>query len=87
MVGASLRKTIEKLISVRRKAKASWVKLTVDQSRCLGCLLCVKIAPNVFLLNRDGKAKAVSESPVEASSTIEAAIHGCPACAIDREGQ
>lgn len=81
-VGVALRKMIEKLLNARRKAKAPRVKLTVNQSRCLGCFLCVKVAPDAFFMNQDGKAQAVSESPLEANIAVEAAIHGCPACAI-----
>ena len=37
-------------------------KVTIDESTCVGCGLCVNACPDVFELNADGMAKVKTNS-------------------------
>jgi len=53
----------------------------VDETKCIGCTLCVSICPKVFEMQANGKSKAVNPNG-EATDAIEKAIMSCPATAI-----
>ena len=55
--------------------------LKVDQDKCIGCGVCVSIAPEVFEIGEDGKAHV--KNPEGASKEkIKEAIESCPTGAI-----
>lgn len=54
----------------------------VDQELCIGCGLCTGIAPDVFAMNADGKAEAVSDTTDTNGESVKQAIEGCPVAAI-----
>jgi ferredoxin len=60
------------------------VKVSVDKSKCIGCTLCVAMAPNVMQMDADGKASAktpeVNWSPADGDF-----VHHCPTYAITAE--
>ena len=65
-----------------RKREKFCKKVTVDQDLCLGCILCIKTAPNVFTLDKNGKACVASEVDERNLDAVQEAICFCPACAI-----
>ena len=54
----------------------------VDQETCIGCGLCVSAAPDVFEMNNEGKAQAVTDTTNENRVSVLEAIDGCPVSAI-----
>ena len=58
------------------------MKITIDESKCIGCGACAAIAPAVFIIDTEtGKAK-VSQQPQKITAEIQAAIDSCPTQAI-----
>ena len=57
----------------------------VDQDLCIGCGLCPSVAPDVFEMNDDGKASAVSDTTDENRDAVKEAIESCPVSAIRDE--
>ncbi len=55
-------------------------KVIVNKDLCIGCGMCVSIAPSCFAFDDDGKAIAVCEGEVPAEA--EDAAANCPAQAI-----
>lgn len=49
---------------------------------CIGCGLCTSIAPDVFAMNADGKAEAVSDTTDVNGESVKQAIERCPVAAI-----
>lgn len=56
-------------------------KPKVNQNTCIGCGICVSIAPHVFQMNDAGKSNVVDESAPGAESAVSA----CPVGAITLE--
>jgi NTE family protein len=60
------------------------VNLSVDKEKCIGCTLCVAMAPKVMMMEADGKAAprfpAVDWSPADGDF-----VHHCPTYAIRAE--
>ncbi|PKK39466.1 Ferredoxin [Clostridiaceae bacterium JG1575] len=56
------------------------MKPVVDKELCVGCGLCASMAPDVFIMEDDGKAGVVVEA-TEDAATQEAA-DSCPVAAI-----
>ena len=54
----------------------------VDKELCIGCGLCTNIAPDVFAMNADGKAEAVSDTTDANAESVKQAVEGCPVAAI-----
>lgn len=54
----------------------------VDHELCIGCGLCTSSAPDVFAMNADGKAEAVSDTTDANGESVKQAIEGCPVAAI-----
>lgn len=60
------------------------MKAHVDQDTCIGCELCPSICSEVFSMNDDGKAQAISDDiPEDNYSDAEDARDSCPVSAID----
>lgn len=57
-------------------------KVRVNKDLCIGCGLCVSMAPASFEFDDDGKAKAIVE---EATDEANDAAGNCPAQAIEVE--
>lgn len=60
------------------------MKASVDQDECIGCGLCPSISPEVFSMNDDDKAEAITgDIPVDNLESSEEARDSCPVSAID----
>ncbi len=61
------------------------IRISVDQEKCIGCTLCVALAPQIMEMNAKGKAFArqpvVNWSPADGDF-----VHHCPTYAINAEG-
>ncbi len=60
------------------------MKVSIDKEACIGCGVCVSIAPDVFEMDDDGKAKVIKEEGFD-ESTVQSAIDQCPTQAIKSE--
>ncbi len=58
----------------------------VDKDTCIGCGLCPSICPEVFEMDDDGKAQAISpDVPEEHEESVKEAAENCPVNAISVE--
>ncbi len=58
----------------------------VDKDTCIGCGLCPSICPDVFSMDDDGKALAISDTvPEELEEDADEAAASCPVEAITIE--
>jgi len=57
------------------------MKVTVDKDKCIGCGLCVSLAPKSFKLGEDGKSQVI-EPVGDDWETIKNAAESCPVGAI-----
>jgi len=57
-------------------------KLVVAKETCIGCGLCVTVAPNTFKLGDDGKAEVVNPTG-DPQEKIQEAVSSCPVNAIN----
>jgi ferredoxin len=55
--------------------------VSVDQSLCSGCGLCVELCPEVFTVDSEGRAIAIKDSCEE--HNLEEIVDQCPAEAIN----
>ena len=60
------------------------MRACVDQGLCIGCGLCVSVAPEVFEMNAGGKAIAVTDTTEANGESVKSAIDGCPVSAISQ---
>ena len=60
------------------------MRACVDQGLCIGCGLCASVAPEVFEMNADGKAIAVTDTTEANGESVTSAIDGCPVSAISQ---
>ena len=59
------------------------MKAHVDKDTCIGCGLCPSICPEVFEMDDDGKAKAISSDvPSGEEDGAQEAADSCPVDAI-----
>jgi len=56
-------------------------KITIDQKRCKGCLLCIKVCPR-NLIKIDAKLNARGVKPVKISAKDNKQCLGCMQCAL-----
>jgi len=65
------------LLKVHRK------RIVVDQEKCIGCGLCISLAPGTFRLNSKGKSEVVEQKGSKPKD-IKDAIDSCPVNAISK---
>ncbi|MDP2874351.1 MAG: ferredoxin [bacterium] len=53
----------------------------VNKSLCIGCGLCVSLAPKTFSLGQDGKSQA-KNPPEDPEEKVKEAVASCPVSAI-----
>jgi NTE family protein len=58
------------------------VEITVDRQKCIGCTLCVSMAPDLMAMDSDQKAYA-TQPVVEWSPADGDFVHHCPTYAIE----
>ena len=62
------------------------MKAHVDKDTCIGCGLCTSICPEVFSMDDDGKAVAISgDVPADNQDAAKEAEERCPVSAITVE--
>lgn len=63
------------------------MNIKVDKNKCIGCGMCMTIAPEAFELGKDGKAQ-VKFMPTgqEPEAKIKEAVDSCPVNAIELTG-
>lgn len=62
------------------------MKAHVDKDTCIGCGLCTSICPEVFSMDDDGKAVAISgDVPTDNQDAAKEAEESCPVSAITVE--
>ncbi|MBR3676249.1 MAG: ferredoxin [Alphaproteobacteria bacterium] len=54
----------------------------VNPDLCIGCGLCVSMAPEVFRLNEQGLSEAYAETPEDELDAVVEAVDSCPVKAI-----
>ena len=63
------------------------MKAIVDKDICIGCSLCVEIAPAVFVMNDDSKAEVkTADVPMAQEEKVKEAASSCPVNAITTKG-
>jgi ferredoxin len=60
------------------------MKAVVDKNLCMGCELCMAIAPDDFKITDEGVAEA-SRDEIENDEEVSEALNSCPVDAITRE--
>ena len=59
------------------------MKAIVDRDACVGCEKCAEICPEVFSMDKEGKACAIpGEVPKNLEASCRDAIEECPVTAI-----
>jgi ferredoxin len=63
------------------------MKIKIDRDLCEGNAVCMKVAPEVFVVDDSDQAKLLIPNPGEdLRAKIEAAVRRCPRQAIALEG-
>lgn len=57
----------------------------VDPDLCIGCGFCAGNAPEVFEIQDEGRAAAITDTTEENFDLVQACIDGCPVAAIRDE--
>ncbi len=60
---------------------ARQLRVSVDQTKCVGSTICIQIAPKVFALN-DDRQSTVLNADGDTPARIKEAADGCPLSAI-----
>jgi len=58
-------------------------KIHINKKNCIGCSLCVSIAPKTFAMGRGGKGE-VLDKVWDSEKKIKEAIPSCPVAAISK---
>ncbi len=59
------------------------MKIRIDYDLCEGNAVCMKVAPEVFVVGEDDRARLVNPDPPEAlRAKVELAIRRCPRQAL-----
>jgi len=53
--------------------------LNVKQKECIACGLCVSLCPDVFAINKNGKAEVINDNNMDCARQ---AVNNCPVEAI-----
>lgn len=62
------------------------MKIYVDKETCIGCGVCVAIAPKYFKIGDDGKSEPLKEEvDPEDEETVRTAAQSCPTGSIKIE--
>lgn len=61
------------------------MKVYVDPEQCIGCGMCVNIAPDIFQLGESGLAEAAAQPELLQEETAHKAAVSCPVDAIHAE--
>ena len=62
------------------------VKVKVDKDKCIGCGVCMALAPEVFEIGEDGKSKVkIEDIPGELLEKVKEAAENCPTNSIEIE--
>jgi len=62
------------------------MKVKVNKEKCIGCGLCLNLAPEVFELDEDNKSRLREGADLEKNEKeIKEAIQSCPVGAIEEE--
>ena len=59
------------------------MKIRVDKDKCIGCGVCVALAPDYFKLGPNGKSEPIKEEVApEDEEKVRSAANSCPTGAI-----
>jgi ferredoxin len=58
------------------------MKVIVDEKKCIGCGLCVSIAPEIFEMEKSKAVVKIAEVPAAHIGSVQDAIENCPVEAI-----
>ncbi len=58
------------------------MKVRVDKSKCIGCGVCIALAPNYFRFGPDGKSEPIQEEVPDDAEEVKQAAKSCPTGAI-----
>jgi len=62
------------------------MKIKVDKSKCIGCGVCIALAPEYFKFGADGKSEPIKEEVAPADEEkVKNAAQSCPVGAITLE--
>ncbi len=62
------------------------MKIRIDYDLCEGNAVCMKVAPEVFVVGEDDRARLLDPNPPESlRAKVEAAVRRCPRQAISLE--
>ena len=63
------------------------MKIRIDYDLCEGNAVCMKVAPEVFVVGDDDRARLLIAEPGEdLRANVEAAVRRCPRQALSLEG-
>lgn len=63
------------------------MKIAIDYDLCEGNAVCMKVAPEVFIVGDDDRAQLVNPNPGEdLRAKVEAAVRRCPRQALSIQG-
>ena len=60
------------------------MNIKVDKTKCIGCGVCVSIAPKSFKFDGEGKSEPINP-PEDSEEKIKEAAESCPVQAINLE--
>ncbi len=61
------------------------MKVKVDKSKCIGCGVCIALAPKYFKFGADGKSEPIQEEVPDDAEEVRRAAESCPTGAITLE--
>jgi len=62
------------------------MKIKINKDKCLGCGMCVSLAPEIFQLDEQGKSSLKANAQIEKNrDSIKQTAENCPASAIEIE--